>query len=213
MARPDLDLVGEREQALVEGPVDVRGPLLRLDRQIGAGDVADEQRVAAEEGPGLASPGAVAEQERGVLRAMPWGVQGLDRDLAEDQLPAIGERLMREVDAGHLVNVDHGARGPRQAAVPRDVVRVGMGLENVLDADAVESAEAQVGVDVPLRVDDGGDAGRAVADQVGGAAQVLVDDLAEQHRGRLSCRTCGFQRRPTTPSGPCSSLRPPTIRR
>ncbi len=48
--------------------------------------------------------------------------------------------------------------------------------------------ELQVGVDVPLRVDHSGDAGPGVADQVGRAAEVLVDDLPEEHlsTGRLA---------------------------
>ena len=74
---------------------------------------------------------------------------------------------------------------PRQAAVAGDVVGVVVGLEHVLDPDPVQAGQAQVGLDVPLRVDDRGDARVAVADQVGGAAEVLVDDLAEEHQVEL----------------------------
>ena len=74
---------------------------------------------------------------------------------------------------------------PREAAVARDVVGVVVGLEHVLDPDAVQAAEPQVGLDRPLRVDHRGDARAGVADQVGGAAQVLVQDLAEEHRCQL----------------------------
>ena len=70
---------------------------------------------------------------------------------------------------------------PRQAAVAGDVVGVVVGLEHVLDPHAVQAAQPQVGLDRPLRVDDRRDAGVGVADQVGGAAQVLVQDLAEEH--------------------------------
>jgi hypothetical protein len=62
-----------------------------------------------------------------------------------------------------------------------DVVGVIVGLQHVLDTDSVQAAQPQVGVDVPLRVDDDGDAGGHVSDQVGGAAEVLVNDLSEKH--------------------------------
>ncbi len=42
--------------------------------------------------------------------------------------------------------------------------------------------ELEVLVDLEARVDDRGDAGLLVADQVGGAAEVVVDDLAEDHQ-------------------------------
>ncbi len=62
-----------------------------------------------------------------------------------------------------------------------DVVGVVVGLEDVLDPDPVQAGQAPVGVDVPLRVDHRGVAGVAVGDEVGRAAEVLVDDLAEEH--------------------------------
>jgi len=61
------------------------------------------------------------------------------------------------------------------------VVGVVVGLEYVLDTDAVQAAEPQIGLDGPLRVDHGGDPRAGVPDQVGGAAQVLVQDLAKEH--------------------------------
>ena len=105
----------------------------------------------------------------------------LDLGVAEAELPAVGERLVRVLGVRQLVDVDRRARRAREPAVAGDVVRVVVGLEHVLDPDAVQAAEPQVGLDVPLRVDHGGDARAGVADQVGGAAQVLVQDLPEQH--------------------------------
>ncbi len=66
-----------------------------------------------------------------------------------------------------------------------DVVGVVVGLEHVADPHPVQARQAPVGLDVPLRVDDHGDAGFAVGDQVGGAAEVLVDDLAKEHGKRV----------------------------
>ena len=88
---------------------------------------------------------------------------------------------MRVLGLGQLVDVDRRAGRAGEAAVAGDVVGVVVGLQHVLDPHPVQAAEVQVGVDVPLRVDHRGDAGCGVADQVGGAAEVLVDDLAEEH--------------------------------
>ena len=46
------------------------------------------------------------------------------------------------------------------------------------------AGEAQVLVDLDLRVDDGGDARVLVTDEVGRAAEVVVDELAEDHAER-----------------------------
>ena len=119
-------------------------------------------------------------------------VHRLDLDLAELQPPAVGERLVRVLDVGELVDVDRRPGRPRQPPVARDVVGVVVGLEHVLDPHPVKAGEAQVWLDVPLRIDDRRDARVDVADQVGRAAQVLVDHLPEQHRldPSISARFC-----------------------
>ena len=181
VAGPDLDVVGEGQQPLVQGPEHLGGPFARLDREVGQGDVADEQRVAAEHRPGGAVAAGVAEQEGGVLGPVAGGVDRLDRHLAEVEDPAVGERLVRVLGGGQLVDVDGGAGRPRQAAVAGDVVGVVVGLEDVLDPHPVQPRQPPVGVDVPLRVDHRRVARVAVGDEVGRAAEVLVDDLTEKH--------------------------------
>ena len=54
-------------------------------------------------------------------------------------------------------------------------------LEHVLDADPVQAAELEIGFDRPLGVDDRGNPGAGVPDQIRGAAQVLVQDLPKEH--------------------------------
>jgi hypothetical protein len=63
------------------------------------------------------------------------------------------------------VDVDRRARCRRQLSVPRDVVGVVVGLEDVLDRDPYVAGELEVLVDLELRVDDRGHAGVVVADQ------------------------------------------------
>ena len=69
MAGVDLDAVPEIEQAVqrVEKPL---GALRRVDSEIGASGVADEERVAREYEPRLVAARAVDDGERAVLGAM-----------------------------------------------------------------------------------------------------------------------------------------------
>ena len=92
-----------------------------------------------------------------MLGPVAGSVHRLDLDVPEAQGPAVAERLVRVLGVGELVDVDGRARRPGEPAVSRDVVGVVVGLEHVLDADPVQPAEPQVGLDGPLRVDHGGD--------------------------------------------------------
>ena len=65
---------------------------------------------------------------------------------------------------------------------PGDVIGVVVGFEHVLDSDPVQPGKVQVRLDLPLRVDHRGDALVDVADQVGGASEILVDHLPKEHR-------------------------------
>ena len=116
-----------------------------------------------------------------MLGPVAGGVHRLDLDRAQLEHPAVVERLVRVLGVGELVDVDRRAGRARQPAVAGDVVGVVVGLEHVLDPHAVQPGEVQVGLDVPLRVDHRGDARADVADQVGGAAEVLVDHLPKEH--------------------------------
>ena len=154
MPGPDLDLVGQRHQPLVQRAEDLGRALARLDREVGAGDVADEQRVAGQDRDRIAAAGGVAEQERGVLGPVAGGVDRLDRGpVPELEDPAVGERLVLVLGLGQLVDVDRRPGRPRQAAVAGDVVGVVVGLQHVLDPHPVQAGEVEVGLDVPLRVD------------------------------------------------------------
>ena len=54
MPGPHLDGVGQRHELVVERAEDAARALVLVDRQVGAGDVADEQRVAGQHRPRLA---------------------------------------------------------------------------------------------------------------------------------------------------------------
>ena len=117
-----------------------------------------------------------------MLRAVSGRVKRADLQRSEPQLPAVLERLVVVVGLGVVVDVDGRAGRGDEAAVAGDVIGMVVGLEDVLDAHAEVARQAQVLVDVELGVHDGGDAGGLVTDQVAGTAEVVVDDLAEDHK-------------------------------
>ena len=59
-----------------------------------------------------------------MLRTVARCVKRLDLDLAERELPAVGERLVLILGVGELVDVDRRPRGPREATMAGDVIGV-----------------------------------------------------------------------------------------
>ncbi len=173
---------GKREQPLVHRAEDLASPLGLLDGEIGASHVTDEQAVPAQHRPRLVAAGGVDQQEGGVLGAVPGGVQGAHRERSQAQLPAVLEGLVLVRGIGQAMDVDACPGSRHQAPVPGDVVGVVVGLEHVLDRDPPVAGQLEVLVDLKARVDDRGDPGPLVADQIRGATEVVVGDLLEEHR-------------------------------
>src|SRR5215216_2838085 len=67
VARPGLREIVELEQAMHRRP-ELPGTFLGLDRQVGACEVADEERIPGDDEPGLLSAAGVGDQVGGVLR-------------------------------------------------------------------------------------------------------------------------------------------------
>jgi copper transport protein len=86
----------------------------------------------------------------------------------------------------------------REPAVPGDVIGVRVGLEHPNDADARLVSRGEVLLDRVRRVDQEGLPLAGVADQVGGAAEIVVDELAEQHTRKLTLGAASFLEALTT---------------
>ena len=117
VTRPDLARIRQCEQLPLQRVEDAAGALLLVDREVGAGDVSDEQRVAGQRGPGFRAASGVGERECRVLGAVTGGGHSVHVDRAEFEFPAVGERLVLVVGARLLVDVDGGAGSRGQAAV------------------------------------------------------------------------------------------------
>ena len=174
--------------------------------------------VAGEHGPRLVAAAESTSANAVCSGRWPGVWSARTRHGAERELPAVVERLVVVLGRGVAVDVDRRAGGRREPAVARDVVGVVVRLEDVLDAHAEVARQPQVLVDVELRVDHGRDARVLVADQVARAAEVVVDELAEDHpptlRGlqardsaRISGSTSGA-RSPGRARAPLESRRP-----
>jgi hypothetical protein len=117
-----------------------------------------------------------------VLWAVAGSVEGAHRERAELELEAVVEGLVLVLGVRESVDVDRGAGRRREAPVAGDVVGVVVGLEHVVDAHTQIAGELEVVVDLEPRVDHGRRAGRMVAHEVRGTAEIVVRNLAEDHQ-------------------------------
>ncbi len=201
MAGIDLNPVGQRHQA-PDARVLVACTFNGVNGEVRASDIAHEEGVSGEDGPRVIATGGVDTREARVLRAMPRQVDRLQANAPEVNHRAVGQWIMRELGICQGAHVHHGASGLMKAAAPRHVIGMCMGLDDVPNAHAVGGGGLQIRADVPLRVDDRHHAGVGVAHDIRRAAEVLVDDLPEEHCpssreircGRWDCgargRTC-----------------------
>ena len=173
----------QRQQLVVQRVEDAARALLLVDREVGPGDVADEQRVAGQHRPRLVAAARCRSARTPCARAGGPGVcSARTRTRAELELPAVVERLVVVVGLGVAVDVDRRAGRGGQPAVAGDVVGVVVRLEDVLDrarpcsARARGSRRSRSAGRPPRR------RRRPRRRQVGGAAEVVVGDLAEDHR-------------------------------
>ncbi len=103
------------------------------------------------------------------------------RTAADVDFLTVDERLVRVVRSGERVDRDGNAVLEGEPAVAGDVVGMRVRLDCPHDADMAVRGFVEVLLDRVGRVDDHGLPGLLVADQVGGAAEVVVDELAEDH--------------------------------
>src|SRR5207302_67654 len=148
--------------------------------------------------------------ERRVLRAMAGRVEGAEAHVAELELPSVVEGLVVVLGVGVAVDMDGGSGRRGEPAVAGDVVGVVVGLENVLDVDARVAGQLEVLGDLEARVHHRADAGVLVAHEVRRAAEVVVDDLPEDHMRSIIRRSNPEWTRtehPTSASPTCPATR------
>src|SRR5215210_5492537 len=181
----DLDAVGKLEQSL-EAAVELPGTFGRLDGEVRPSRIADEEAVTRQRQPRLVAPLPVEDRERAVFGPVPRRVDDPDTDRADRDLVAVGQRVERIPGLGQGVNRDREPVVERQPSVPGYVVGVRVRFEHADQAYALVLRRCEILLDGKGRVDHERLAGGLVADQVRGAAKIVVDELAEQHGKSLT---------------------------
>ncbi len=180
MTGEDLDAVGQLEQPL-QGVKEAFRAFPGANGKVRSRRVADEERVAREDEPRLVGAGAVDDREAGVLRTMPWRVDRPQDDLAQLQLEAVGQRVVRVLHVGRGVDRDRHALLECEPAVPGEMIGVRVGLDDADDLDSVPRRCGEYGRDRVRGIHDRRHAGLLVTDQVRRAPEVVVEELLEEH--------------------------------
>ena len=153
MTGVDLDPVPELDEAS-QRVEETLSSLARVHREIGPGGVSHEERVAGEHEPGLRSPRAVADREAAVLRSVARGVDAAEDDLADRDLVAVLQRIVRILRLRRGMDADGKVVFEREPAVTRDVVGVGVGLDRPNEANSASLRFLEVLLDRERRIDD-----------------------------------------------------------
>ncbi len=180
MSRVDLDAVSQLDEPAQRVKETLRA-LARLDREVRPCGVADEERVAGEDDPRLVATRSVADRQAAVLGPVTRGVDAAKHDVAELDLRAVGQRVVRVLGAGGGVHAHPDAVLEPEAPVPGEVVGVRVGLDGADDAHVALVGLGEVLLDREGRIDDDGVTRTGIADEVGRAAQSVVDELREDH--------------------------------
>jgi hypothetical protein len=203
MAGIEERVLGQAQQLSVQRVIKHAGQRLgghaNGRQEVGAADVADQERVPGEH---RVRPARVARQvdddDRDAFRRVPGRLEDLQADIAELQRVAVLERMEVVVRLRASTEVDGRPHALLQFQMAGHEVRVEMGQDDVLDREAIPRRVVDVPVDVTTRVDDDGRACPLVADQVRRLRQTAEVVLREDHLAifRVGLATLGFMRVP-----------------
>ena len=141
-------------------------------RQVGAAGAADEQGVAGED--------AIRADQAHRVGGVAGRVQHLQAQLAEDDRLAVVDAHRDPRRRAGAVHHGHRAELSGEPARRREVIGVGVGVDDEADAQAIARGQAKVAIDLAhLGVDQRAGAGVGAADQVRLAAS--GGDLLEDH--------------------------------
>ena len=177
-------MIGQLEQAHHRAELLPRQRLRVSGRvKVGPADVADEQRVAAEDEPGLLRPAPpVGNDEGEVGGRMPGRRNRTDDRVPELDDVAVGKRLVLELDA--CVRGEVGGRTGRldERREAGYVIGLDVRLEDGRDRRARPLGGVEVALDeLDVRVDDRELRVRETPEQVAGAGRLVVEEGAQDH--------------------------------
>ena len=116
-----------------------------------------------------------------MLRSVTRRVDAAKDDVAERDLRAVGHRVVRVLGVGCRMDAHRDAVFECEPPMPGEVVGVRVRLDRADDADVALRGLLEVLLDREGRIDDDRVTGTGIADEVGGAAERVVDELREDH--------------------------------
>jgi hypothetical protein len=158
--------------------------------QVRAPDIADEQRVAGEDEPGLlCSPSPVGDEVRVVRRRVPRRGESANDGVSELDDVTVSEGGMGELDAGLGWKICRRSRCLDQRGKPRHVVGLHVRLEYGRDRSTRPLGCLQVPVHkLNVWIDNGEVRLGEAAEQVARAGGLLVQKRAQNHLAWLRLR-------------------------
>ena len=177
----DLDAVAELEQP-AQRVEEALGALARLDREVGPGGVADEERVPGEDEPRLVAARAVDHGEAAVLGPVARRVDAAQDDVADARSrrrPRSGRAGTRPPAGGWMLTGMPCSSASRPCPETWSACVCVSTTRTMPDAAPLRLLEERL--DREGRVDDDRDPRVLVADEVRRAAEVVVDELREDH--------------------------------
>ena len=146
----------------------------RLDREVGTRGVSDEERVAGEDD-------LLVDHEGAVLGPVAGRMHHAQRHPSDFQFLTVVERIEGKLRLRKRMNRNRNSVLQCEAPVSRHMVGMRVRLEHPHDLDAALLGRLEVLLDRVRRIDEEGLPLTGIADQVGGTAEIVVDELAEEH--------------------------------
>ena len=180
MAGKRLHAVAEREQP-AKRMEESLGALAGIHSEVRAGHISDEEGVSGQDEPRVGSARAVDHRDRAVLGPVAGRVEAAQDDVAERDLGPVCERVVRVLRGCSGVDRYGHVVFQGEAPVARDVVGVRVRLDDAHDAHFAFLRFLEVLLDRECGIDDCGDAGLLVTDEIRRTPEVLVHELREDH--------------------------------
>jgi len=127
----------------------------RVHGQIGPGQITDQQRIAAQQQPGVGGAREVTDHKRQVLWTVAGSSQGADAQRPDRDFVSRAEIVWVGIVATRGA-MRAGSGRSCQADPPGHVVGMIVRVDHVGDAQALLASDLEIRLDIPPWIDDGG---------------------------------------------------------
>src|SRR5690554_502789 len=185
MTGVDLDALAKWQITLEQRVIKFAGQpsFTAIAQQVGAPDIHVEQGVTGDQCKWLVALLVVEQQQRNMLRRVPWRVHDLQAYLAKLQGVALGNLTKIELVSVGAPSNKLGAGATCERLGAGDEIGVNMRLDHMGYLQAVFSGHLYINIDITTRVDDRSHGRFAVAYQIRNLCQAFGKNRFEnKHR-------------------------------